>query len=199
MVRSNATNCPKIAGHWLKQGKILAYPSESVWGLGCDAFCESAVNKLLALKQRSIAKGLIVLSDSIDSISPLLPTPQKQQILDKLNQSNATSLSVAQAQTWLVPVSGVPQFLLGNHQKLAIRITPHRLLKQLCCHLVDKQNPYGFLVSTSCNLSGTAPAMTLMQAYDYFGDDVYYLQGETLGFDKPSKINDIITGDAIRF
>lgn len=198
------TDSPSLASDWLKQGKILAYPSESVWGIGCDAFCESAVSALLALKNRPINKGLIVLSDSIDRLVPLfddLPMAQKQQILDKLNQcNNATNhLSIAQAQTWLVPVNGIPKFLIGEHQKLAVRMTPHWLLKQLCYHLIDEQNPYGFLVSTSCNWANHPPATSFEEAYRYFGDKVAYLKGETLGFNKPSKINDIITGEVIRF
>lgn len=201
---ANITDSPSLASGWLKQGKILAYPSESVWGLGCDAFCEPAVSALLALKNRPSDKGLIVLSDHADRLTPLftdLPMAQKQQILANFDQSNnvISHPSITQAQTWLVPVNNIPAYLTGHHQQLAIRLTPHYLLKQLCSLLVHHKNPYGFLVSTSCNLTNCPPATSFEEAYRYFGDKVAYLQGETLGFSKPSKINDIITGKAIRF
>ena len=50
----------------LKQGGILAYPTEAVWGLGCDPFNQQAVLKLLALKQRPMDKGLILIAANVE-------------------------------------------------------------------------------------------------------------------------------------
>lgn len=193
---STATNDPKEAGDWLGQGKLLAYPSESVWGIGCDAFCKTATNHLLTLKNRPISKGLIVLTDNAQRLLPLL---------DPLPLDNATLLARLQtthkdqAQTWVINTAQMPTYLTGDHQSLAIRVTPHPLLQRLCQTLVSKTNPYGFLVSTSCNLTDRPPAQTLDEAYGYFGNEVHYLMGDTLGFDKPSKINDLITGETLRW
>lgn len=189
------TDDPKVASNWLKKGRLLAYPSESVWGLGCDAFCESATAHLLALKNRPVNKGLIVITDNAQRLLPLLDPlpPDNDTLLTKLNTQGLN-----QAQTWVIKTKKMPDYLTGDHQSLAVRVTTHPLLQKLCQHLVSKTNPYGFLVSTSCNLSQYPPASTFDEAYGYFGDEMYYLMGDTLGFDKPSKISDIITGDTLR-
>lgn len=197
MPKSNITDNSKRAVHWLKSGKILAYPSESVWGLGVDGYCQSAVMALLTLKQRDIHKGLIVLIDDGKRILPLirhLPQTTQQQIIHKLGSNNHTT----QAQTWLVPVIDVPDWLTGGQPHLAVRVSPHTLLRTLCQALISPDNPYGFLVSTSCNPSNLPPAKNLSQAYDYFGKHITYLNADTLGFNKPSCIRDVLTGQVLR-
>ena len=64
--------------------------------------------------------------------------------------------------------------------------------------MVSDSNPYGLIVSTSCNPSGQAPAVTFEQAYAYFKEDIGYLQGDTLGYTLPSQIREGLTGDIIR-
>lgn len=184
------------ASLWLQQGKILAYPTESVWGLGCDPFNQSAVLRLLALKDRPIHKGLIVLTASDKHIGAFLDNLPNSQI-DKILTSWQDRL---QATTWLfglparLPVT-IPSWLTGSHQSLAIRCVAHSQIAQICQNM---DNPYKFLVSTSCNPNGKAPADSLHTAFDYFGDKVCYFVGQTLGFDKPSQIKDTTTGQIIR-
>ncbi|MDO5651836.1 MAG: Sua5/YciO/YrdC/YwlC family protein [Moraxella sp.] len=193
----NITSDVALAGEWLSTGRLLAYPSESVWGIGCDAFCERAVQDLLSLKSRVEDKGLIVLTDKVARIMPLLthlPNNLRGEVIQKLSQTAQT----AQAQTWLLPVYDMPKFLTGQYDSLAVRITTHPLLQALCKKLVSSHNPYGFLVSTSCNPNSSPPAQSIHEAYNYFGDDICYLQGVTLNFDKPSQIIDILTGQVIR-
>lgn len=79
------TSSPNKAAQWLNSGKLLAYPTESVWGIGCDPFNQSAVKQLLAIKQRPIDKGMIVVTDHIDRIAPLLnalTSAQRRSIID---------------------------------------------------------------------------------------------------------------------
>lgn len=210
------------AARWLKAGQLLAYPTESVWGIGCDPFDESAVQQLLTIKQRPIEKGMIVITDKVERIAPLLATLNQQQLQAVLAswQPNADS-HIQQAHTWLLPVSSklaapIPHWITGAHNSVAVRVIAHPLIQQLCAQLVSKQNPYGFLVSTSCNPSSQPPALSLAEAKAYFSDDsntnsnkdknldnqltkqVGYLRGETLGYKLPSQIGDALTGHIIR-
>lgn len=188
--------------------QLLAYPSESVWGIGCDAFNEAALRQLVQLKNRDDAKGFIVLTDRIDRLAPLfanLTKDKQNQLLSIISSVNAEQMHADdQAVTWLVPVAmsanlpPLPKLLVGEFATLAVRITPHPQLASLCASLVSSDNPFGFLVSTSCNPSGEPPATSLKMAMDYFGDRVGYLAAEGLGFSRPSRIIDVLTGATLR-
>ena len=202
------------AASWVQAGRLLAYPTESVWGIGCDPFNEGAVQQLLAIKQRPIDKGMIVVTDSAKRIAPLLATltaSQRQTVLESWNTSNHTTAK--QAHTWLLPLSSslsnesnqpiMPTWITGAHNSVAVRVIAHPLIQQLCAQLVSAHNPYGLLVSTSCNPSGQTPALSLAQAQAYFAtgsdaEQVTYLSGDTLGYQLPSQIHDALTGQLIR-
>lgn len=191
---------------FIKAGGVLAYPSESVWGLGCDAMNAAAIERIFTLKARPEHKGLIVLTDSVEKLTPLLADLPKQVQLDLLQKMHtlyeAMDLSNAtQAQTWLVPVAKsvrLPRVLTGGFDTLAVRVTHQPNLRHICQAMTDSKNPYGFLVSTSCNPSGQPSATTLSEAMAYFGDEVAYLDAQGLGFTKPSQIIDIFTGKVLR-
>lgn len=190
---------PSIASHWLTQGQLLAYPTESVWGIGCDAMNQQAVQRILTIKNRSIDKGMIVVTDSIARIAPLLVTLTKaqQQAINDSWQATASK----QATTWLMPLPkhiNIPNWITGQHDSLAIRVIAHPLIKQLCAHMVSANNPFGLVISTSCNPAGEPPANSLEQAWQYFGEQIHYLQAETLGYQLPSQIKDAVTGSIIR-
>lgn len=203
------------AAHWLQQGQLLAYPTESVWGIGCDPFNQQAVEQLLAIKQRPLEKGMIVLTDSVSRLTALLSNlndEQRQLVLDSwCSDSNSDSVfdcdvDSQQAHTWLLPLSenlpvSIPAWITGAHHSVAVRVIDHPLVQQLCRQVVSVHNPYGFVVSTSCNPSGQPPALTLSQAQAYFSDSneqVGYLKGETLGYQLPSQISNARTGQVIR-
>lgn len=198
------TESVEQAAQWLKQGNLLAYPTESVWGIGCDAYNQSAVQQILAIKQRPEAKGMIVITDSSERLTPLLaklPDQQRQEIL--ASWQNDESTCEAQAHTWLLPIPStlnipIPRWITGQHQSIAVRVIAHPLIRQLCEQMVSENNPFGFIVSTSCNPSGQDPATTLAQAYAYFGEQIGYLEAKTLGYVKPSQIRDALTGQVIR-
>lgn len=186
---------------YLHDGGVLAYPTESVWGLGCDAYNTQALDRIIALKNRDLGKGLIVLSDAASRLQSLLSVSHETIDLDGLEQAARDYTACHQrALTWLLPIKPdhLPKILTGDHDTLAVRITTHPMMSQLCTQLVSEHNPYGFLVSTSCNLSGQPPARTLEEAMAYFGDAVAYLDTKTLGFDQPSCIQDISTGQILR-
>ena len=200
------------AAHWLKKGQLLAYPTESVWGIGCDPFSQQAVMQLLTIKQRPIEKGMIVVTDSTSRLTELLEcltAVERQTVLDSW-QADSINATARQAHTWVLPIPKnlsitIPSWITGAHDSVAVRVIDHPLVKQLCAQMVSVSNPYGFVVSTSCNPSGQPPALSLNEAKRYFLDDhlhlnqsVGYLQGETLGYQLPSQIGDALTGEIIR-
>ena len=206
------TNSVIQAASWLKEGRLLAYPTESVWGIGCDPFNQQAVMQLLTIKQRSIEKGMIVVTDSPSRISALLESLtvlERQTVLNSW-QADSINATIKQAHTWLLPISqnlpiAIPSWITGAHNSIAVRVIDHPLVKQLCAQMVSVSNPYGFIVSTSCNPSGQSPALSLSEAQNYFSNDstylnqdIGYLQGETLGYQLPSQIGDALTGQIIR-
>ncbi|MDO4896441.1 MAG: Sua5/YciO/YrdC/YwlC family protein [Moraxella sp.] len=192
---------PADITHALKQGKLIAYPTETVWGMGCDAFCERAVFELLNIKNRPVDKGLIVLTDKVERILPFLeqlPTERQREIIKSWQIDNT-----AQATTWLFPIPdniAIPAWLTGTHDSLAIRVINHPLIAGICCELASDDNPFGFLVSTSCNPNARPPAKDLDTAWTYFGNNpnVMFLDGDTLGYDKPSQIRCALSGKIMR-
>ena len=195
------------AAQWLKEGELLAYPTESVWGIGCDAYDEAAVQRILNIKQRPQAKGMIVITDSAERLAPLLDAlkdRQRQQIIKSWQaDSDNIALQCKQAHTWLLPIPStltttIPSWITGQHQTVAVRVIAHPTIRQLCQQMVSADNPFGLLVSTSCNPSGQQPARTFDEAYAYFGEQISYLQTETLGYTLPSQIRDATTGLIVR-
>ena len=199
------------AAQSLKEGQLLTYPTESVWGIGCDAYNEAAVQRILDIKQRPQAKGMIVITDSAERLTPLLSSLKDEQrapILkswqtDSGHNNDDDELQYKQAHTWLLPIpqmlaTTIPPWITGQHQTVAVRVIAHPTIRQLCEQLVSANNPFGLLVSTSCNPSGQPPAMTFDDAYAYFGEHISYLRAETLGYTLPSQIRDATTGLIIR-
>ena len=175
-----------LASRHIHAGGIIAYPTESVIGLGCDPLNENAVNKILSLKNRSVDKGLILISGHLEQLLPFINITEKQ--FEKLNKTRSKPL------TWLVEASPLtPLWITGRHQKVAIRITEHQLARQLC-------QVTGYpLVSTSANASGHQPAKTLLRTRQYFSDHIdFYLPGNIDGFNKPSEIRDLDSDLIIR-
>jgi L-threonylcarbamoyladenylate synthase len=177
------------AKYILKQAGIIAYPTEAVYGLGCDPDCESAVAKILALKQRHWSKGLILIASDFNQLEPyILPLSSnlEQQILSAWEQK--------QVVTWLVPASPkTPKWLTGRSDKIAVRVTHHPIAAKLCA-IWEKP-----LVSTSANLSGQAPAKTGFKVRQMFKQELdYVLVGAVGTQNKPSEIRDALTQTILR-
>ena len=133
----------------LQTGGVIAYPTEAVWGLGCDPRDEAAVLRLLAIKQRAVDKGLILIASQYEQLRPFLditavPTERLAEVL----------ASWPGPHTWVMPAAiGAPRWITGAHAGIAVRITAHPLVIELC-------NAYGgALVSTSANRAGQPAAL----------------------------------------
>lgn len=136
----------------IRAGGVIIYPTESMFGLGCDAFNQQAVNKILAFKQRSHSQGLITVAANIDQVKAITTglTGEDYEKLDKLWPDNLT---------WLLPKSPiVPGWISGKHETIAVRIPDHRVPRDICKLFA---NP---IVSTSANISGQSPYKTIEDA-----------------------------------
>lgn len=172
----------------LKQQQVVAYPTESVFGLGCLPLSESAVQKLLSLKQRPIEKGLIVIAPSLDYLLPFI----HQDKLDERQWQRLTT-PLDRPTTWIVPANPtVPAYLTGKFNSIAIRLCDHIAVKQIC------ENLNSAITSTSANLTGQAPAKTAEQVYQQFGKDFPVLEQQIGNAQNPSQILDIFTQQIIR-
>lgn len=170
----------------IRRGAVIAYPTEAVWGLGCDPFNATAVARLLALKQRPEHKGLILVAADIEQFAWLL---------EGLADSDITQLAASWPgpNTWLVSHQGrVPKWISGAHDSVAIRVSAHPLIARLCTLT-------GPLVSTSANPSGRLPAQSRLRIEQYFhGQLDAVLCGELGQQSKPSNIRDLRTGQVLR-
>lgn len=173
------------AHDFLKSGKIIAYPTEAVYGLGCAAFNQDAVEDVLRLKQRPMHKGLILLIADWSQLTPLIAT-----ISPKL--MDAVRATWPGPVTWVFPKApSMPDWLSGEHDGIAIRMTAHPIARALCA-----DEP---LVSTSANINGQNPAMNLADLYLQFprGIDAVVI-GDLGGLNQPSDIYDVRTGARLR-
>lgn len=168
----------------LQEGGIIAYPTEGVFGLGCDPFNHTAVLRLLKIKQRDVAKGLILIAASWDQVFDLIKSNNLN--LPKPNPSNPT--------TWVFPATKkTPAWVRGDFKSIAIRLTTHPLAKKLC------QKFGGPIISTSANLTGQVPSKNIKQAKEQFSAIIdFILPGEVGDLNKPSQICDIKTNKLIR-
>lgn len=191
------------AARSVNKGGVIAYPTEAVWGLGCDPFNAAAVNRLLKLKRRPPDKGLILIAAAVADIEFLYNSYSRelqQQFLQALATPSVAKASPdkaeasATATTWLLPHNDlIPPWIVGTHSKVAIRVTQHAVARRLC------QNCGGLLVSTSANPAGLSPAKNLLSARAYFGRSVdVYVPGKTGNALRPSAIIDLLSGRQLR-
>ncbi|MDQ3270006.1 MAG: Sua5/YciO/YrdC/YwlC family protein [Pseudomonadota bacterium] len=173
----------------IRRGGVVVYPTEAVWGLGCDPFREAAVMRLLAIKQREVDKGLILIAAAIEQFDGLLDWSRLEpaQYLDVVATWPGPG-------TWIVPATArVPRWITGSHGGVAVRVSAHP-------QVVALASACGFpLVSTSANFAGQPPAFAreqldpaLLAAVDAVAP------GETGGRSAPSSIRDAISGEVLR-
>ncbi|KUJ83074.1 tRNA threonylcarbamoyladenosine biosynthesis protein RimN [Microbulbifer flavimaris] len=177
----------RFAARAIAAGAVIAHPTESVWGLACDPFNRDAVERLLQLKNRPVAKGLILVSGDSDDFGGLLDNLSAEQ-RQKMTESWPGPV------TWLVPHFGlVPPWISGDHHSVALRCTDHPFTAALA-HAFG-----GPIVSTSANPGGCQPARSKYQVLRYFGDSLDFVGGgATGGRQSPSEIRDLVTGQVIR-
>ena len=173
----------------LRRGGVIAYPTEAVWGLGCDPRNEAAVLRLLQIKQRGMGKGLILIAAQVEDLKPYVDFGALPE--DALAGVLATWPG---PHTWIVPAdAGTPRWLTGDHDGIAVRVSAHPTVIALCRAFG------GALVSTSANPAGAPPPVALadfdpglLQAIDGV------IEGDTDSLERPTAIRDARTGQVLR-
>ena len=171
----------------LRIGAVIAYPTEAVFGLGCDPYNEAAVRHLLQIKQRPLQKGLILIAADFVQLEPFIQ-PLDTTVRERIDATWPGPVS------WLLPArKWVPIWLRGAHTTLAVRITAHPQAAQLCCAFGAP------LVSTSANISGRPPARTALAVrYQLNGLVDCIVPGTIGGASRPSEIRHGLNGYVVR-
>ncbi|HEX4881543.1 MAG TPA: L-threonylcarbamoyladenylate synthase, partial [Porticoccaceae bacterium] len=139
----------RTAAHAMRAGGVVAYPTEAVWGLGCDPDDAAAVARVIALKGRDPGKGLILVAAELDMLAPYLRGLHPQW----LARMAATWPGPV---TWLIPDNGrALPLVTGGQGTLAVRVTAHPVAAAL------SRAFGGAIVSTSANPQGLPPATRL--------------------------------------
>lgn len=160
----------------VRQGGVIAYPTEAVWGLGCDPADQAAVQRILDLKSRPQKKGLVMVASDLQQLDDWI------QPLSVADQAQVAATWPGPV-TWVLPCyEDVPVWVRGSHQSIAVRITAHPLVRALC----DQTGP---LISTSANPAGQEPARSTLRVRQYFTQQLdYILPGALGGLAQPSNI-----------
>jgi L-threonylcarbamoyladenylate synthase len=175
----------EIARH-LAGGGLIAYPTEAVFGLGCDPLDGEAVMRALALKHRDPGKGLILVADSPETLRPWTALPA----------SDWTTIAAEwpAPRTVIVPAAaGVPDWLTGGRAEIALRVPAHPLPRAISAAFG------GAIVSTSANVTGHPPARSALIARRTFAAaGVRIVPGAVDRRARPSQIIHWPTGRIIR-
>ncbi len=174
------------AKRYLNQGGVIAYPTEAVYGLGCDPLDPHAVARLLWLKGRAPEKGLILIASAIEQLAPYI-------CVDDITAKELEG-SWPGPVTWVVPAAAnVPAWITGGRDTIAVRVTAHPLASDLCTAFG------GALVSTSANTSGKEPARNPLQVRKRLrGLPDMIVNGATGQLDRPTEIRDAASGTLLR-
>ncbi|MFC3122002.1 L-threonylcarbamoyladenylate synthase [Agaribacter flavus] len=169
-------------------GCVFAYPTEAVYGLGCNPLNKTAMEKILALKQRPVEKGVILIAANTDQIKPFVKLSSlSHEARHHMNEHWPGPY------TYLVPkTSHTPPWISGDSGLVAVRVSAHPLVCELCL-AVDSP-----IISTSANHAGKAPAKTAEDVQHYFDDEVVLIDGSLGTQSKPSTIINAITMEKLR-
>lgn len=176
----------RLAAHHIRHGAVIAYPTDTVYGLGCDPLNTLALSRLNALKNRAPGKGLILLAASLEQLDPFiqLSEPAARQRL----------LPGPEPTSWIVPAGKqLPPELTGGNDTIAVRLTSSPVVSKLCHHLGHP------LVSSSANPAGRTPATNSLQLHRWFQCDLAsILIDDCAGTGKPSTLKHIHTQQIYR-
>ena len=174
------------AVHFLQKGGVVAHATEGVWGLACDPWNETAVNRILSIKRRSSDQGFIVIGTNVSSFKAELDAlaPEKRQQVVASWPGHVT---------WILPSNRFPDWVTGKRTSVAARVPDHKQSRKL---VMCYGKP---LISTSANVSGSQPALTMEEVCQQFGEMVdFVLPGEIGNVVGPSRIRSAIDDAIVR-
>lgn len=171
----------------IQQGGVVIYPTEGIYGIGCDFRNEQSVLKILKLKKRSVSKGLVLIASHIQQILPLILPEERAHLARALK-------SWPGHHTWIFPASKLtPKWITGDHDTVAVRVTEHPTAQALCDACGHA------LVSTSANISGHHTPENIPAIQHMWLDQIdYYLDLPLGSATKPSSIRLASSGKILR-
>lgn len=146
----------------LKKGNTILYPTDTVWGIGCDATNEAAVKKIFELKQRAESKSLIILVDSLEMLTDIVDEVPDQVLQILENPEKPTTFILKNPK-------GMAKNIIAKDNTLAIRIADDTFCKKL---IKEFQKP---IVSTSANISGDSTPMAFKEIHPVVLEGVDYV------------------------
>lgn len=172
----------------LRRGGVIAYPTEAVFGFGCDPQNAIAVQRILDLKQRSADQGLLLIAADFAQIAPYIAADCPAQALQQ------AQASWPGPHTWVFPASDrAPAWIVGSQRGIALRVTAHPVAAALCRAFESA------LVSTSANRHGVDPARTATEVEREFRAVLDAIVAGAVGTSKnPTTIRDAISGEWLR-
>jgi len=172
------------AARIIREGGVVAYPTEGVFGLGCLPDDEDAVLRILDIKKRSPSPGLVLIAADSRQLDPFIRMPLGGVPVSDLERPV----------TWIVAAGrDVPPWIRGRRPGVAVRVTAHPVARALC----DAAG--SALVSTSANVSGRKPSRNAYVLRREFGHLVDCIVPGPCGPARgPSEIRDLASGRVLR-
>jgi L-threonylcarbamoyladenylate synthase len=167
------------AYQFLKRGYVILYPTDTIWGLGCDAANATAVNRIFAIKRRPPQKSFIILLDEVEKL-PLYIDPIPTIAWDLIGQATRPTTFIYRN------VKNLPQKLIASDGTIAIRIVQDEFCKKLINLLGSP------LVSTSANITGTPTPLSFKEISQEIINKVDYVVDPTSAIVKDAKPSTII-------
>tara|TARA_R110002110_G_scaffold65206_5_gene180088 strand:+ start:33441 stop:34064 length:624 start_codon:yes stop_codon:yes gene_type:complete len=173
----------------IRHGRVIVYPTESVYGFGCDPLQPEAIQKIVTLKQREPRKGFILIVSNFSQLEPYIDWEKVPR-----EKWQTVEASWPGPVTWVLPAqSHINRLLLGPERTIAIRMSAHPVAQSLCEHMK------GAIVSTSANFSAQAPLMQSIDILTHFSSDIAgVVAGDLGGDDKPSWVIDFASYKVLR-
>ena len=178
-------NCDE-AVRFLKTGSVICYPTEAVYGLGCDPWCETAVNEIYKIKNRTKDKPFLLVASSVEQLNKLVNI---KKITDEVKNSWPGH------NTWLIPSKlSTPKWLVNSKTNLiGVRVSNHPVIIEICKKF---DSP---IISTSANKSHETSINNKQDVINMLSDNIDFLVDGNLGNEKkPSIIKNMITNKIIR-
>ncbi|NII10835.1 Sua5/YciO/YrdC/YwlC family protein [Oleiagrimonas sp. C23AA] len=182
-------NALVAAADALRRGGVIAYPTEAVYGFGCDPANQAAFEALFALKQRPPTQGVLLIGADFSHVEPYIDMQRVDaQVLERVQATWPGP------QTWIFPrAASVPSWVAGAHEGIALRVTAHPVAAALCRAFG------GAIVSTSANRHGEPPSRQAGPVREAFGSGLAaVVEGACGGRERPTPIHDALTGAIIR-
>jgi L-threonylcarbamoyladenylate synthase len=173
------------AARILRDGGVVAYPTEGVYGLGCLPERVDAVAEILLLKKRKPDMGLLLIGATTEQLDPWISMPLDVSLPDP---------SLLTPVSWVVPAAAdAPYWLSGGRDTVAVRLTAFPVAAALC------EAAGSALISTSANVSGRPPARNTYVLHRQFSGLVDYIVPGSCGSAKgPSEIRELLSGKTLR-